>query len=332
MKPVLEADGVVRIPVHNPFGVYPTNVYLLAGDRLCLVDVGPSHPRTWEDLVGGLRALGHRPDDVDMVVLSHGHADHDGLAHRFPGAILLIGAADLLKIAEYQAHLGRYEHAVRTLLPLWGVVGPDVHTVPQFFAHLRASGSDAPWARATHDGDLLEGFGSPWRVVDLPGHTEGLIGLYRSSDGVLISSDQLLEEIVPNPALYFALDPPGHGLGDYERSLRRISELWVTRVLPGHGPSFTDCPERVAYFLDQLDVRLSETASVVATPLTVAEVARLLFPGCDRTNSYHLFITLVESFARLEVLCSRGILKKTTADTEAGGPGVWRYEPREGGP
>lgn len=330
MKPIDEADGVVRIPVHNPFGTQPTNVYLLAGDGLCLVDVGPSHRRTWADLIEGLSYLGHGPEDVDLVVLSHGHADHDGLAHRFVGAELRIGEADLPKIADYQAHLYRYEHAVRALLPRWGVFGGKAEIVPLFFDHLRASGEDAPWAQALVEGDRLEGPVSGWRVVDLPGHTEGLIGLYRERDGVLISSDQLLEEIVPNPALYFALDPPGHGLTDYERSLHRIAGLEVSRVLPGHGPSFGDCAGKVAFFLDQLEIRLRVVEAGLRAPATVSEVADALFPGCDSSNSYHVFITLVESFARLEVLCERGVARRCEGPGDGLGarPGVVRYERR----
>ena len=324
MSVIEEANGVFRIPVHNPFGVQPTNTYVLTGDRLALVDVGPSHRRTWEDLVRGLRSLGHGPDDVDLVVLTHGHADHDGQAYRLNRAELRVGLLDLAKVADYQAHLRRYELAVRALLPRWGVVGANAVTVPKFFARLSAAGNDAPWAQGLSDGDFLTGFDS-WRVVDLPGHTEGLIGLFREADGVLISSDQLLAEIVPNPALYFALDPPGHGLTDYEQSLRRIAGLLVVLVLPGHGASFTDCAGKVAHFLEQLDVRLREAAAAVCVPSTVQDLAARLFPGCDLTNSYHVFITLVESFARLEALCERGV----AARRDEGG--VWRYVVRKDG-
>lgn len=320
-----EAGGVFRIPVHNPFGVQSTNTYLLVGDRLALVDVGPLHRRTWEDLIEGLRSLGHRPEDIDLVVLTHGHADHDGQAYRFNWAELRVGFLDLPKVADYQAHLRRYEQAVRALLPRWGVVGANAQTVPRFFGRLSAAGDDAPWAQGLLDGEELAGFGQSWRVIDLPGHTEGLIGLFRETDGVLISSDQLLAEIVPNPALYFALDPPGHGLSDYEQSLRRIAELPVAVVLPGHGESFTDCADKVAGFLEQLEVRLREAEDVVHVPSTVQDLAANLFPGCDLSNSYHVFVTLVESFARLEALRERGVVERRDEGV------VWGYVVRKGG-
>lgn len=304
MRVTEEAPGLFRVPVHNPFGD-PTNVYVIVGDQVCLVDVGPLHAKTWLDLVGGLRELGFRPEDVSTVVLTHGHADHDGLAHRFRWADVLVGKRDLVKIADYQAHLARYEAAVRQIMPRWGVPDTLRQQVPTFFARLSASGDDAPWARALTDGETIPGTSPPFVVVDLPGHTEGLIGLYRQKDSILLSSDQLLERIVPNPAFYFSDEPPGHGLHDYEHSLRRILALNVRRCLPGHGRSFAKCHEVAQRFLSQYEVRLTETLEILDRPQTVAMVSQALFPGCDISNSYHVFVTLVESFARLEVLRTR---------------------------
>lgn len=307
MKVFEEAENVYRLPVHNPFGAHPTNAYLLTGDRLALFDVGPGHRRTWEDLVGGLSYLGSRPELVELVILSHGHADHDGLAHRFSWASLAIGEADLLKLADYNGHLDRYEQAVRALLPSWGVEQATLQTIPRFFDWLRAAGEPAPWTEPLVDGQEIQGLGGIWRVVTLPGHTEGLIGLYREGDRLLLSSDQLLETVVPNPGFYLeGAAYAGSGMADYERSLRRLLDFPVERVLPGHGPAFGDCAGHVAYFLYQYEQRLAQAEAAMEGGCTVHDVAERLFPGCDPDNSYHVFITHLEAAARLGVLVERG--------------------------
>ncbi|NLT36396.1 MAG: MBL fold metallo-hydrolase [Gaiellales bacterium] len=307
MKVHEEADGVFRIPVHNPFGVYPTNVYLLVGDRMGLFDVGPGYRRTWEDLSGALSQLAMRPEDVEVVILSHGHADHDGLAHHFSWASILIHQADLLKISDYNGHLDRYEEAVRAVMPTWGVSSEVSETIPGFFTWLRAAGDPAPWAETIADGADLQGLGGSWQVLALPGHTEGLIGLYRARDRLLISSDQLLETTVPNPGFYLVgTTYAGNGMADYERSLHRLAQMSVGRVLPGHGPAFADCSGRVAHFLAQYEERLDQAEAALQGPSTVHQVAERLFPGCDAGNPYHVFITHMEAVGRLSVLVERG--------------------------
>jgi N-acyl homoserine lactone hydrolase len=42
-----------------------------------------------------VRAAGHQPEDVIVVVLSHLHFDHAGSAHLFPAAQVLVGAGEL---------------------------------------------------------------------------------------------------------------------------------------------------------------------------------------------------------------------------------------------
>jgi N-acyl homoserine lactone hydrolase len=63
-------------------------------------------------IVDQLARIGVRPEQVNMVGISHYHGDHIGQARDFPNARLLIGAADLAAMrarpAEGQADLARW--------------------------------------------------------------------------------------------------------------------------------------------------------------------------------------------------------------------------------
>jgi glyoxylase-like metal-dependent hydrolase (beta-lactamase superfamily II) len=78
------------------------------GDRLMLWDTGVSDALIGSpqdnpamkmalkrSLVDQLKQIGIGPDRIEIVGISHFHADHIGQAAHFPGAKLLIGAADL---------------------------------------------------------------------------------------------------------------------------------------------------------------------------------------------------------------------------------------------
>ena len=69
------AEGVHRIE-----DAY-TNWYLVEEDgRLMVVDSGV--PTSWSSFTDALRVLGHTPDDVEAIVLTHAHFDHVGFAER----------------------------------------------------------------------------------------------------------------------------------------------------------------------------------------------------------------------------------------------------------
>src|SRR5262245_7463770 len=80
-------------------GTELVNWYLVEEEgRLTAIDTGL--PGVADRLRGGLEALGHRPEDVEAVVLTHSDSDHTGMAALFrdAGARVLIHAADEEKL------------------------------------------------------------------------------------------------------------------------------------------------------------------------------------------------------------------------------------------
>ncbi len=73
------APGVHRIAVPTPFAVGRINCYLLTGDPLTLVDTGPNSGTSLDYLERALTELGVRIEDLELIVLTHQHMDHEGL-------------------------------------------------------------------------------------------------------------------------------------------------------------------------------------------------------------------------------------------------------------
>ena len=56
------------------------NTWLLRGDPLTLVDTGPRRTRRFSALEAGLATRGLRVEDIELVIVTHHHLDHSGLA------------------------------------------------------------------------------------------------------------------------------------------------------------------------------------------------------------------------------------------------------------
>src|SRR3954454_423829 len=72
-------EDIVQIPVPLPH-IRSVSTWLLRGDPLTLVDTGPHADDALVALEAGLRRAGARLEDVELVLLTHHHLDHTGLA------------------------------------------------------------------------------------------------------------------------------------------------------------------------------------------------------------------------------------------------------------
>lgn len=112
-------------------------------------------PRT---LVGQLAELGLQPADIAWVAISHGHPDHSGNAHLFPGARILVQSAE--------------------------------HDAPTPFGQMLTARTSAEVLRLNGDHDVF-GDGSV-RLIATPGHTLGhqsLLLKLPHSGAILLSGD-----------------------------------------------------------------------------------------------------------------------------------------------
>jgi glyoxylase-like metal-dependent hydrolase (beta-lactamase superfamily II) len=98
--------------------------------------------------------------------------------------------------------------------------------------------------RTVADGDELCGL----RVVSMPGHTPGQIGLIHEADRVVLCGDALFNvrgEIGYDPTPMMTVEPARAAA-----SLERIARLGFADVAPSHGPAILgDAPTRIARFL-----------------------------------------------------------------------------------
>ena len=221
------ADGIHRIE-----DTY-TNWYLVEADgRLLVVDAGV--PSSWRSLQQALRELRRRPDDIEAVVLTHGHFDHLGFAEDARarlGIPVYVHENDV----PLTKHPRRYGHErartwyFATQLQAFPVVASLVrHRAwwPKPIKEVRRYGSSGE----------LPVPGSP-RIVFTPGHTLGHCALHFPDRNAVIAGDAVVT-FDPYRASKGPQIVSGAATVDSERALASLDALAETRaatVLVGHG-------------------------------------------------------------------------------------------------
>jgi glyoxylase-like metal-dependent hydrolase (beta-lactamase superfamily II) len=159
------------------------------------------------------------------------------------------------------------------------------------------------------------------RVLHTPGHTAGSICLFDDTNGVLLSGDCLIEDVIPYT--FAELEnygdlPRYYGLQQYERSLELLAALPVRSVLPGHGAPFAghgELIERVKHDWAQrrrkiLDLLTAEKGGNAGAPgISLYEAARRLLP--DASVRAWLYMSLSEVRGYLEILEKEGLVTAT---------------------
>ena len=158
-------------------GLRGANVYLLAGQgKLTMVDSGMAGDV--ERIAAQLRQGGYTMSQVETLVLTHAHGDHVG------------GAAEVARRsgAEVVAHKDEVPY-IEQSRPL-PASSPVNRALTWLTNRLLFRLSPCAVDRALEEGDVLDTLDG-LRVIHIPGHTPGSIGLYQPQRGILFCGDAL---------------------------------------------------------------------------------------------------------------------------------------------
>ena len=163
-EPVADGVWVIR-------GGFPSktmNVYLIEDQGgITVFDAGIA------SMAKPIAAAGARMGGIKRVVLGHGHADHRGAAPALNVPIYCHPAERV----DAEADGGEHYFKIDLLNPVGRML------MPKLLEHW--DGGPCEIAGTVDEGDEVAGF----KVIHLPGHAPGLIGLWRESDRLALVSD-----------------------------------------------------------------------------------------------------------------------------------------------
>lgn len=317
-SPIPERPQIHLISLPLGWELDSTQVYLVEGDPLTLIDTGVQSRASQSALESALDELGYGVADIERVVLTHGHRDHFGLVQtlRERGAPLecWIHEADAPMVEDFEQVVRAriedvfelFREAGASAEVLARIERDRFHDLDQNLAEARATRVD----RALREGDRVEWKGFAFGVLHSPGHTPGHLLLEDEEAGILFSGDQVMGQVVPRAETFYASPIPDpadparrrprfKGLVELRRSLRRLRGTSHRWLLPGYGGVVRRADRTIRDTLLYYDVRLQRIErslrSLVALDreVTAFELRTALFPpdeSLERIRSQLLLV------------------------------------------
>ena len=243
-REIARADRVVpgiwrlRLPLPWP-GVPHGNAWALAaGSGVVLVDTGIGGPGALRQMELALDQAGLRLEHVRLLVCTHAHSDHYGLA----GPIVDAAGCELWMHPNHQHMTARVDDpdtGLERRIEIARQSGVPGEILTQYEAR---RGEPIGVDRVVlPDRDLLPGIevetdhGS-WQVYETPGHAPSHICLHQADRDLLISGDHLLGRV----SLYYDYGYTPDPAGEFLSSLDVVDALDARLCLAGHARPFRD--------------------------------------------------------------------------------------------
>ncbi len=203
------------IPI--PLGV--TTSFLLAGSRYVLVDSG--NPGSAAKILKQLSSRSIQPEQVSLIVITHGHSDHTG-------DLQVLKEKTGAPVAAHQDEVEALRRGATLHLKPTGLSG----RLFKLFVREKEKGqSIEPDILVNKEFDLKP-YGVKGKLISTPGHTPGSLSVILAGGDAVIG-DLLMGGMLRRrkPCLpYFAHDPKR-----LERSVKMVLKLKPTRLYTAHG-------------------------------------------------------------------------------------------------
>jgi glyoxylase-like metal-dependent hydrolase (beta-lactamase superfamily II) len=258
---VLPGVWRLRLPLPWP-GVPHGNAWAVAsGSGVVLFDTGMGGPGGLAQLERALDQAGLRLEHVRLLVCTHAHSDHYGLA----GPIVDATGCELWMHP-------RHEHATRAAEDPDAALDRRIEVarsagVPESALELyearRGQGMGIDRI-VLPDRDLLPGVEvdtdlGRWQVYETPGHAPSHVCLHQPDRGVLISGDHLLGRV----SLYYDYGYTPDPAGEFLSSMDTVEALNATLCLSGHGRPFRDVREHIEANRREVTERIGRVRSAL---------------------------------------------------------------------
>jgi glyoxylase-like metal-dependent hydrolase (beta-lactamase superfamily II) len=304
------AEGIHRLAIPTPFAVGRVNAYLIEDDPLTLVDSGPNSAKALDELEQALAARGHAIEDLELLIITHQHIDHIGLAAilaRRSGAQVAALAGLDRRLRDFRSESEFDDRFAARIMLRHGVPTDVVTALRAVSASFLAWGCTVEVDRVLAPGEELKLGDRTLRVLHRPGHSPSDTVFHDERRSLLIAGDHLLAHISSNPLIARPLDVEGdydgprpRALITYLDSLRQTRAMDLELVLSGHGAPIAEHAALIDGRLRMHERRATKIHGLIAErPRTAYELAHALWGNVAVTQAY---LTISEVLGHVDLL------------------------------
>jgi len=211
----------------HPITLGVDHCYIIQGGGVIMIDGGA--PKQGKGFVKAIEKLSIKPEDIKLIVLTHGHWDHIGSAKEIKD---LTGA----KLALHQEEKDWLEKSLKPLPPAvttWGHIFGKIMAMFLPLVHVPAADVDV----VLGDEELsLAEYGIPGRIIPTPGHSMGSVSV------LLETGDAFVGDLAMS-GFPMRIGP---GLPIFAEDLQKVKKSWqlllergAVTVYPAHGKPFS---------------------------------------------------------------------------------------------
>ena len=324
-RELARADRVIpgvwrlRLPLPWP-GVPHGNAFAIAaGSGVVLVDTGISEPGAMDGLERALGQAGLKVEHVRLVVCTHAHSDHYGMA----GPVTRASGSELWMHPNH-AHVTRSAEDPDAMLARRVEVArhsgvPD-EALRSYESTRRGHGIGVAEV-VLPDRDLVAGVEvetdlGTWQAYETPGHAPSHVVLHQPERGLLLSGDHLLGRV----SLYYDYGYTPDPTGEFLASLDVVERLDASLCLAGHGRPFRDVQAHIDANRATVAERVGRVqAALAGGPRTPFEIVPELV-GTTELTAMMVSWGLSETLCYLRHLELRGEVERVDGEE----PERWR--------
>lgn len=245
------ADQVYALSTDYPqVANCPLTVYLIRGTRAILVDSGVA--TTYDAaLAPALREVDLAPQEIELLLVTHGHPDHMGGAFAVKAATGAAIGAPLDEVAWVESFDRQWREYWLQLS-----AGYAIDSERAVLAGL--AGEPVAVERPLRDREALDVGSRRLTVVQTRGHTRGHCAYLDAQSGALFTGDGVQGEGVPAAHGHSVFAPMYADVDDYLAGLRRLEAVDFELMCPAHLPPL---PHRAGLELLARSIKFAEVTA-----------------------------------------------------------------------